>query len=106
MDFSAVVERAKLLHEDGLTPADGDAPNNVIDAIYGRVCSSESRNCPPTELTSTPGRKTAFVFGPDAITSVILSLGSYEAIRSLGFTREYIKHEVFAESGVATPLLS
>lgn len=95
MDFSAVVERARLLHEGGLTPTESHtADDAVIDSVYGRICSSESRDCPPTELTSTPGRKTAFVFGPDAISSVILSLESYQTIRNLGFTKEYIKHEV------------
>ena len=95
MDFSAVVQRAGELHRDGLSPTQGHSTNDtVVDSVYGRICSSESRDSPPTQLTSTPGRKTAFVFGPDAINSVILRLESYHSIRSLGFTKDYIKHEV------------
>ena len=95
MDFPAVVKRARELHTDGLTPTQKQrAYDMAVGTVYGRICSSESRDSPPTQLTSTPGRKTAFLFGADAITSVILKLESYQAIKSLGFTKEYIKHEV------------
>ena len=95
MDFPAVVKRARELHTDVLSPTQRlCAHDMVVDTVYGRICSSESRDSPPTQLTSTPGRKTAFLFGPDAITYVILKLESYQAIRSLGFTKEYIKLEV------------
>ena len=90
MDFSTVVERARQLHEEGRSPRDHG--ERVLDeAVYGRVCSSQGR---PTRLSSTPGRKTAFVFGPDAISNIILRRESYQAIRSLGFTKDYITHEV------------
>ena len=95
MDFSSVVELARRLHVDGCT-ADGvpTCEEVAVDSVYGRICSSESRDRPPTQLTATLGRKTAFVFGPDAISSVVLRSDSYQAVRSLGFTKEYIKHEV------------
>ena len=94
MDFPTVVERARRLHVEGYTVQQSVEEAVVKDCVYGRICSSESRDCPPTRLTSTAGRKTAFLFGPDAISSVILRLESYLAIRSLGFTKEYIRHEV------------
>ena len=107
MDFPSVVKRARELHTDGLSPTQKQCAHDmVVGTVYGRICSSESRDSPPTQLTSSPGRKTAFLFGPDAITSVILKLESYQAIRSLGFTKEYVKHEVglLAESFILCTL--
>ena len=70
MDFPAVVKRARELHTDGLTPTQKQrAYDMAVGTVYGRICSSESRDSPPTQLTSTPGRKTAFLFGADAIIS-------------------------------------
>ena len=96
MDFNTVVELSRELHEK-CTPVSelscGEL-EDVSDAVYGRICSSSSRECPPTRLTNDPDRKTVFVFGPDAIKSVILRMESYRAITSLGFTKDYIKHEV------------
>ena len=94
MDFSTVVELARELHVNAKPVSELSCASEVVEPVYGRICSSKSRGCPPERLTNTRGRKTAFVFGPDAITSVILRLESYRAVSSLGFTKDYIKHEV------------
>ena len=94
MDFSTVVELARQLHVHGRPHSDVScikSYDEVVETVYGRICSSGSH---PERLTDTPGRKTAFVFGPDAISSVILRSDSYSAIFRLGFTKDYIKHEV------------
>ena len=93
MDFSTIVELARQLHVHGRPRNDVSCINSceVAETVYGRICSSGSH---PEILTDTPGRKTAFVFGPDAISSVILRSDSYSAIFRLGFTKDYIKHEV------------
>lgn len=94
MDFSTIVELARQLHVHGRPRSDVScikSYDEVVETVYGRICSSGSH---PERLTDTPGRKTAFVFGPDAISSVILRSDSYSAIFRLGFTKDYIKHEV------------
>lgn len=97
MDFSTIVELARQLHVHGRARSDVSCINSceVAETVYGRICSSGSH---PEKLTDTPGRKTAFVFGPDAISSVILRSDSYSAIFRLGFTKDYIKHEVSSSS--------
>ena len=94
MDFPTIVELARQLHVDARPVSEVSCSGGVAGAVYGRICSSSSRDCPPEKLTDAQDRKTAFVFGSDAITSVILRSESYSAISSLGFTKDYIKHEV------------
>ena len=68
-------------------------PVELEEDVYGRICTSRDGG-PPEKLTSTLCRKTAFVFGPDAVTSVILKMNAYDALLQLGFTRQYLHYEV------------
>ena len=97
MDFTAVIRLARQLHDegrplDGIGYADRDEVQ-LTEEVYGRICTSESAQ-PPEMLATRRGRKVVFVFGPDALVSVILRRCSYDAVTSLGFTSEYIHHEV------------
>lgn len=99
MDFPAVVERARRLHSEGVHDArwsadvcDGSGSSGV-DGIFGRICNTADPS-PPRLLSSSPGRRTVFVFGPDSINSIILQQNAYNCLCSLGFDHEYIYHEV------------
>ena len=107
MDFTTAVRLARELHVEArpLSEIPHPDPYEMTEAVYGRVCSSESADHPPEKLTSTPGRKTAFVFGPDAVASIILGMESYSAVSSLGFTRDYIRHEVTVGQSLPPPSL-
>ena len=91
MDFPAVVQTVKELHLEAKPPRDGII--NLEGGVYGRIFSSQGP-APPKILAFTPGRKTVFVFGPDAVSSVLLKQATYEALLSLGFDRPYIYNEV------------
>ncbi|XP_022082332.1 uncharacterized protein LOC110974774 [Acanthaster planci] len=60
--------------------------------IYGRICLTEGSNRQdiPVKLSSAPGRKTAFVFGPDTVCGALLTKKPYELLLHLGFLPEYI----------------
>ncbi|XP_038067571.1 uncharacterized protein LOC119737352 [Patiria miniata] len=60
--------------------------------IYGRICLTEgaNRQTIPAKLSSAPGRKTAFVFGPDTVCGALLEKKPYELLLHLGFLPEYI----------------
>lgn len=90
MNFAALVKRARDLH---VREKVSGSCEEMVEEVYGRICTSETDH-PPEKLTKTPGRKTAFVFGPDAISSIILKMNTYDAVLELGFTRAYIYHEV------------
>lgn len=90
MNFAALVKRARDLH---VREKVSGCCEEMVEEVYGRICTSETDH-PPEKLTKTPGRKTAFVFGPDAISSIILKMNTYDAVLELGFTRAYIYHEV------------
>ena len=96
MAFSNLIRRVESLHQSNVCPStlptlkESDIPPNV----YGRICNTESPRTPPRMLSDSPGRKIAFLFGPDALSSVILKLNAYEALARLGFTKEYVKYKV------------
>ena len=93
MDFGALVDRARALHEAG-TPVSRDIEDvQLSQEVYGRICSSKDSN-PPETLALSPSRQTVFVFGPDSITSIILRQNAYDALRSLGFDHDYIYNDV------------
>ena len=76
-------------------PSNGDTCTAELEEdVYGRICTSHDSG-PPQKLTSTVCRKTAFVFGPDAVLSVILKMNAYDALLELGFTRQYLHYEVY-----------
>ena len=90
MNFATLVRRARDLHVRGKVAG---CTEELVDEVYGRLCTSETDR-PPEKLTTTRGRRTVFIFGPDAITSIILKMDAYDAILELGFTRAYVYHEV------------
>ena len=97
MDFTAVVERARQLHTEGQNfgkSTDLVDGNQDLTSIFGRICNTDDP-FPPKVLSSTPGRQTVFLFGPDSISSIILQQNAYDCLCSLGFDREYIYHEVW-----------
>lgn len=97
MDFTAVVQRARALHteEELLLPRlEGKQEGDVLaEEVYGRICTSVDTS-PPERLATTPGRRTVFLFGPDAVENIILRSNTYEALLRLGFDRPYIHYEV------------
>jgi len=59
--------------------------------VYGRIClEKEAPQC----LANANDRKTVFVFGEDAITSVILRRTTYDSLVELGMLPEYIRYKV------------
>ena len=98
MDFRAVVDRARALHELGDPPPDTATTatpdsEQLLEEVYGRICNSTDSN-PPATLALPSSRKTGFVFGPDSISSVILRQNAYDALRSLGFDHDFIYNDV------------
>lgn len=97
MDFLEVVRRARAVHLEGAEPdvvEEHEAAQDAPEAqVYGRICSSRGRQ-PPATLASTPARKAVFVFGPDAVRSVILRRSAYDSLCMLGFDRPYLYHKV------------
>ena len=58
--------------------------------IYGRVCTNTT-----AKLAAAPGRKTAFVFGPETLVSkAFVTKSPYELLLHLGFLPEYIHLKV------------
>ena len=102
MDFLEVVRRARAVHLEGAEPDlvasprplhDREAGLAASEEVYGRICSSRGRQ-PPATLASTPSRKAVFVFGPDAVQSVILRRSAYDSLCMLGFDQPYLQHKV------------
>ena len=89
MDFTSVVESARLLYLKGKQTC----ANTLSEPVYGRICTSRS-GLPPAKLTADPTRKTAFIFGSDAITSIVLRNNPYDTLLRLGFTRDYLYYDV------------
>ena len=91
LDFTSVVESARLLHVEGKQTVTYEA--RLSEPVYGRICSSKNA-LPPARLTSNPTRKTAFLFGADAISSIVLRNNAYDTLLRLGMTRDYLYYEV------------
>ena len=71
---------------DGVT--DLDCAKNV----YGRIVAEGEGRL--QYLSSSKDRKTVFLFGEDAITSLVLRKSPYDSLIELGFTPEYIHYKV------------
>lgn len=108
MDFSAVVEMARQLLSareqpgGGGTGVSGDPKGGQIatlptrkvgDAIYGRVCTTRGGE-PPVTLSSDLKRKSVFLFGPDAVESIIVRQSGYGILCSIGRDKNYLYHTV------------
>ena len=96
MDFAAVVQRATELHTEGRFPPclGGRQEDDVlVEEVYGRICTSVDTS-PPDRLATTPGRRTVFLFGPDAMQNIVLRSNTYDTLLRLGFDRPYIHYEV------------
>ncbi|RDD43094.1 hypothetical protein TrispH2_005384 [Trichoplax sp. H2] len=60
--------------------------------VFGRICSTPTRQERPKNLSYVPGRKTAFVFGPETVQTLLLQKKPYEILLELGMLPEGI-HE-------------
>ena len=89
MDFGEVVQRARELHVEGKPSRENADDIRLTEEVYGRICTSPDSG-PPKNLATSAGRKTVFLFGPDAVSSIILKQNAYDACLSLGFDRAYI----------------
>ena len=69
----------------------GDIWQDVLQTpVYGRVCTNTT-----SKLAAAPGRKTAFVFGPETFLSeAFFNKTPYELLLHLGFLPEYIHMKV------------
>ena len=103
MDFSAVVSRAKqLLAPSGTSKdsidSDGDlggvgGRGKLTEVIYGRVCTTRGEE-PPLLLSSDAERKGVFLFGPEAVESIIVRQSAYGILCSIGRDKDYLYHTV------------
>ena len=81
----------------------GKAPYEAADLaectknVYGRIVAEGGERL--QYLSSSKDRKTVFLFGEDAITSLVLRKSPYDALIELGFTPEYIQYKVVTERG-------
>lgn len=91
-DFSWVVRSARQLYLEGNQTCNG-AKIQLSEPVYGRICSSRKAE-PPIKLTTNLSRKTAFIFGSDAIASIVLQNNAYDTLRRLGFTPDYLHYDV------------
>ncbi|XP_077862835.1 uncharacterized protein LOC144344962 [Saccoglossus kowalevskii] len=69
----------------------------LAEPIYGRICTTMDLG-EPDKLSFIPGRKTAFVFGPETITNALLSRKPYDMLQHLGYLPEYIYRKVCQEN--------
>ena len=60
--------------------------------VYGRIVAEGEGSL--QYLSSSKNRKTVFLFGEDAITSLVLRKSPYDSLIELGFTPEYIHYKV------------
>ena len=112
MDFSDLLKRIRSLHQSNFhcSSLPELTENDIPDVVYGRISNTESLSASPRMLSDTPGRRTTFLFGADALSSVILKRNAYEALTQLGFTKEYVKYKVVGTilnicSGKVIPIL-
>lgn len=106
MDFSAVVSKARQLlthnasrsslggEQVQLTEPRGRGGVSVREVIYGRVCTTKGEE-PPTMLSSDGDRKSVFLFGPDAVESIIVKQSAYGILCSIGRDKDYLHHTVY-----------
>ena len=94
-DFKSVVESARQLYLEGKQTF-YEANVHLSEPVYGRICSSRKGE-PPAKLTANPNRKTAFIFGSDAIASIVLRNNAYDTLLRLGFTRDYLYYDIIVQ---------
>ena len=61
-------------------------------SVYGRIVAEGEGSL--QYLSSSKDRKTVFLFGEDAVTSLVLRKSPYDSLIELGFTPEYIHYKV------------
>lgn len=77
-----------------------DGVTDLVDCaknVYGRIVAEGEGSL--QYLSSSKDRKTVFLFGEDAITSLVLRKSPYDSLIELGFTPEYIHYKVLVKCG-------
>lgn len=98
MDFSAVVQKAKRLlagtddGEEGHQGPDASSSCELVDHVYGRVCTTVEGREGPKKLSSDSERKSVFLFGPDAVKSVLLKQTAADILCSIGRDKDYLHY--------------
>ena len=102
MDFSSVVRRTRHLLAGRSSPSkdepDGMSGEEVLELkeeVYGRVCTTAAGSAdPPVRLSSDAERKSVFLFGPDAVKSILLQQSAADILCSIGRDRDYLHYTV------------
>lgn len=73
----------------------GKSPNDRLQ-VYGRLCTTKDAGTAPVNMSDTPGRKTAFIFGPETVYGALIENihDPYTMLLRLGFLPEYIHLKV------------
>lgn len=95
MDFPAVLQKARQLLEHCQPCTHLEAVTGK-DSIYGRVLNTTEMRAPKM-LSSDAERKSVFVFGPDAVESILLKQSAYDILCSIGHNKEYLYHKACGE---------
>ena len=82
----------KQLQQCERTPDDAADLIECTKNVYGRIVAEGEGSL--QHLSSSKERKTVFLFGDDAITSLLLRKSPYDSLIELGFTPEYIRYKV------------
>lgn len=82
----------KLLQQRKRISDDVTDSLECIKNVYGRIVAEGEGSL--QYLSSSKDRKIVFLFGEDAITSVLLRKSPYDSLIELGFTPEYIHYKV------------
>ncbi|XP_077983501.1 uncharacterized protein LOC144438313 [Glandiceps talaboti] len=96
MSFDSLVQIFTKSLQSGTAGLDNNIPT-LADEVYGRICTTMDTEM-PNKLSFIPGRKTAFVFGPETITNSLLSREPYHMLTQLGYLPEYIHLKVCKEN--------
>lgn len=103
MDFSAVVHKTRQLLagvDQGLTSMASQVSEHeqldLVEDIYGRVCTTVGKE-PPVRFSSDPARTSVFLFGPDAVKSILLQESGYEILCSIGRDKDYLHHTMIEQ---------
>lgn len=113
MDFSAVVHKARQLLDlaaaGGSTEAELARPAGeqleLREEVYGRVCTTVGKG-PPIRLSSDAERKSVFLFGPDAVKSILLQYSAYDILCSIGRDKDYLHYTVCPSTVLAQGMSS
>ena len=94
MDFNAVVQKTRQILAGGSDAVDSPGEELELgEEIYGRVCNKVGQD-PPIRLSSDPQRKSVFVFGSDALQSILQQHSGYGILCSIGRDKEYLHYTV------------